>query len=159
MILNISCTVYFNSSFILSMYHYWLHTYPLCMFREKVRIPREIQSLDGSLRLLCSTVNWLCKYKIFSFLFAVVYNFFGGRTTTEDDWNKNCLKLMLGDLVCILEELNEGGKVNSVQEAFAKYFAVHLLKFEILQTTWKNKTKSIKLLDLFFVLFEPRNPE
>ena len=46
------------SSFILSMYHYWL-----CTFREKVRIPREIQSHDGSLRLLHSTVNWLCKYK------------------------------------------------------------------------------------------------
>ena len=26
-------------------------------------------------------------------------------------------------------------KVNSVQEAFAKCFVVHLLKFEILQTT------------------------
>ena len=32
-------------------------------------------------------------------------------------------------------------KVKSVQEACAKCFAVHLLKFEILQTTWKNKTK------------------
>ena len=31
-------------------------------------------------------------------------------------------------------------KVNSVQEACAKCFAVHTLKFEILQTTWKNKT-------------------
>ena len=39
-------------------------------------------------------------------------------------------------------------KVNSVQEACAKYFVVHMLKFEILQTTWKNKTKSIKMLDL-----------
>ena len=37
-------------------------------------------------------------------------------------------------------------KVNSVQEACAKYFAVHLLKFEILQTTQKNK--NIKMLDL-----------
>ena len=33
------------------------------------------------------------------------------------------------------------GKVNSVQEACAKCFAVHILKFEILQTTWKNKIK------------------
>ena len=32
-------------------------------------------------------------------------------------------------------------KVNSVQEACTKCFAVHILKFEILQTTWKNKTK------------------
>ena len=39
-------------------------------------------------------------------------------------------------------------KVNSVQEACVKCFAVHILKFEILQTTWKNKTKNIKMLDL-----------
>ena len=39
-------------------------------------------------------------------------------------------------------------KVNSVQEACAKCFVVHILKFEILQTTWKNKTKNIKMLDL-----------
>ena len=39
-------------------------------------------------------------------------------------------------------------KVNSVQETCAKCFAVHLLKFEILQTTWKNKTKNIKMLNL-----------
>ena len=39
-------------------------------------------------------------------------------------------------------------KVNSVQEACAKCFAVHISKFEILQTTWKNKTKYIKMLDL-----------
>ena len=32
-------------------------------------------------------------------------------------------------------------KVNSVQEAFAKCFVVHLLKFEILQTTYKTKQK------------------
>ena len=32
-------------------------------------------------------------------------------------------------------------KVNSVQEACAKCFAVHLLKFEILQTIWENETK------------------
>ena len=38
--------------------------------------------------------------------------------------------------------------VNSVQEACTKCFAVHMLKFEILQTVRKNKTKSIKNLDL-----------
>ena len=37
-------------------------------------------------------------------------------------------------------------KVNSVQEACAKYFVVHMLKFEILQTTWKKKAKNIKML-------------
>ena len=37
----------------------------------------------------------------------------------------------------------ECDKVNSVQEACAKCFAAHNLKFEILQTTWKNKTKNI----------------
>ena len=48
-----------------------------------------------------------------------------------------------------------------MQEACAKCFAVHILKFEILQTTWKNKTKNIKMLNLlvknfglmFFVSF------
>ena len=40
------------------------------------------------------------------------------------------------------------GKVNSVQEACAKCFAVHMLNFEILQTTQKNKTKYMKMLDL-----------
>ena len=30
-------------------------------------------------------------------------------------------------------------KVNSVQEACSKRFGVHISKFEILQTTWKNK--------------------
>ena len=35
-------------------------------------------------------------------------------------------------------------KVNSVQETCAKCFAVHILKFEILQPTWNNKTKNIK---------------
>ena len=39
-------------------------------------------------------------------------------------------------------------KVNSVQEACAKCFADHILEFETLQTTWKNKTRSIKMLDL-----------
>ena len=33
------------------------------------------------------------------------------------------------------------GKVNSVQGACVKCFAVHILKFEILQTTWKKKNK------------------
>ena len=35
-------------------------------------------------------------------------------------------------------------KVNSLQEACAKFFAVHILKFEILQTTWKNKKQNKK---------------
>ena len=34
-----------------------------------------------------------------------------------------------------VKDLKSINKVNSVQEACAKYFAVHLLKFEILQTT------------------------
>ena len=39
-------------------------------------------------------------------------------------------------------------KVNLVQEACIKCFAVQLIKFEILQTTWNNKTKNIKVIDL-----------
>ena len=42
-------------------------------------------------------------------------------------------------------------KVNSVQEACAKRFAVHILEFEILQITWKNKTKNITLSFQFFI--------
>ena len=42
------------------------------------------------------------------------------------------------------------GKVNSVQEACTKCFAVHILTFEILQITWKNKTKNIRLLVFSF---------
>ena len=40
-------------------------------------------------------------------------------------------------------------KVNSVQEACAKYFSVHIVsRFEILQTTWKNKThKNARFID------------
>ena len=33
------------------------------------------------------------------------------------------------------------GKVNSLQEACAKCFAVHMLKFEFLQITWKKWNK------------------
>ena len=39
-------------------------------------------------------------------------------------------------------------KVNSIQEACAKCFAVHKLRFEILQTTWKNNTENIKTLEV-----------
>ena len=41
-------------------------------------------------------------------------------------------------------------KVNSVQEVCGKCFAVHVLKFEILQITWKNQTKNIRLLVFSF---------
>ena len=39
-------------------------------------------------------------------------------------------------------------EVNLVQEACIKHFSVHVLKFEVLQTTWKNKTKNVKMLIL-----------
>ena len=35
-------------------------------------------------------------------------------------------------------------QVNSVQDACAKCFAVHILKFEVLQTAWKTKQKTSK---------------
>ena len=41
-------------------------------------------------------------------------------------------------------------KVNSVQEACAKCFAVHILKFEILKITWKNESKNIRPLVFSF---------
>ena len=34
-----------------------------------------------------------------------------------------------------------GVKVDSVKEACAKYFVVHILKFEMLQATWKKQNK------------------
>ena len=39
-------------------------------------------------------------------------------------------------------------KVRSVQEPCVKCFVVNILKFAILKTTWQNKIKSIKMLDL-----------
>ena len=39
-------------------------------------------------------------------------------------------------------------KVHSVQKACTKCFVIHLLKFEILQTTWKNVMKNIKMKNL-----------
>ena len=51
-----------------------------------------------------------------------------------------CWTILLPDKKCV--------KVISVQEAFVKGFAVHLSEFEISQTTWKNKTKNIKMLDV-----------
>ena len=39
---------------------------------------------------------------------------------------------------CFCVQLSSSTKVNSVQEAFAKCFAVHILKFEILKTTKNN---------------------
>ena len=49
-------------------------------------------------------------------------------------------------------------KLNSVQEACAKCFAVHLLKFEILQMTWKKMKEktlvySFSSIDLIFWWF------
>ena len=49
------------------------------------------------------------------------------------------------DVSCSLR-LHKFFKVNSVQEACTKCFAIYILRFEILQTTWRNKTKSIKIL-------------
>ena len=42
-------------------------------------------------------------------------------------------------------------KVNSVQEACAKCFAVHILEYEILQINEKNETKNIRLLVFNFL--------
>ena len=43
-----------------------------------------------------------------------------------------------------------GIKVNSVQEACAKFFAAHILKFDILPITNENETKNIRPLVLVF---------
>ena len=41
-------------------------------------------------------------------------------------------------------------KINSVQEACAKCFVVHILKFEILQITWKKWNKECQTLSFQF---------
>ena len=38
--------------------------------------------------------------------------------------------------------------IKDIKSTQYKKLAVHMLKFEILQTTWKNKTKGIKMLNL-----------
>ena len=43
-------------------------------------------------------------------------------------------------------------KVNSVQEACAKCFVVHILKFEILQITWKKWNKEHQTLSFQFFI-------
>ena len=66
----------------------------------------------------------------------------------ESFWQKHSLITYILFRLCLLWYLAQSTflgdtlyKVNSVQEACAKCFAVHILKFEILQTTWKTKQK------------------
>ena len=54
-------------------------------------------------------------------------------------------------LLIIFWKLKNLCKVNSVQEVCAKCFAVHILKFEVLQMTWKNA------LDPYFSIFRQYN--
>ena len=54
------------------------------------------------------------------------------------------LKLYISYLHIVFETMIMGCKVDSVKEACAKCFAVHILKFEIFQTTWKAKQKNSK---------------
>ena len=62
---------------------------------------------------------------------------------TASIWPIN--KIILVSIVLMIH------KVNLVlQEACAKCFAVHILKFKILQITWKNETKNIRLLVFIF---------
>ena len=56
---------------------------------------------------------------------------------------QNKTKKQMTDVKIILQALY---KVNSIQEPCN--FAVDILRFEIMQTTEKNKTKNIKMLDL-----------
>ena len=43
--------------------------------------------------------------------------------------------------------MNFKTKVNSVQEAFAKFFEVYTLEFEILQTIWSKNYQKAKSID------------
>ena len=104
----------------------------------------------------CQVKNFAKNQNICTFrqFISCLQNFGSGKTAWKV--NKECLTSIE---ICLHSYLLESRwnhsqqqlisklKVNSVQEACAKCFVVHILKFEILQTTWKNKTKSIKMLD------------
>ena len=55
--------------------------------------------------------------------------------------NKLGLALEKGKQIWLLFCMHRKQNVSSVQTACAKFFAVYILKFEILQITWKNMTK------------------
>ena len=57
--------------------------------------------------------------------------------------NLLCTQLLTFPFWVLVSDMKTS-KVNSVQEACTKCFVVHTLKFEILQTTLKNKTKTSK---------------
>ena len=55
--------------------------------------------------------------------------------------------MILQNFVAFSEYMNFKTKVNLVQEAFAKFFKVHILKFEILQTIWNKNYQKAKSID------------
>ena len=89
--------------------------------------------VTASVDLSCSPHSYTQKTK------SLIHNFYKYQTDQ--------ISLVSLSVVAVFhQKIILWSKVNSVQEACAKCFAVHLLKFEILQTTWKNKTKIIKML-------------
>ena len=82
------------------------------------------------------------------FLYDSVFRGFNSAVETAAKTNTNLKKSRFHNFEKISIYLSFGllFKVNSVQKAFAKCLAVHISKFEILHTTWKNKTKNIELV-------------
>ena len=97
--------------------------------------------------------------KVLGYLSRLSFNFWTG--WLHFNWMQNSEVSLLGEVTywignsslgTLIQDVQQNRilhfskKVNSVKEACAKCFTVHLLK-ETLQTTWKNKTKQIKMLN------------
>ena len=108
--------------------------------------------------------NLLCVF--WKYLFFVSMAFFVGETQLEelyllllfyatDSWLRNISsKHTMGSINFLIFRkqctMIWASKVNSVQEACAKCFLVHILKFEILQITWKKLNKEHQTLSFQF---------
>ena len=116
--------------------------------------------LSASLCAQCSKINFenviLCLLKILS-LKVCANPIYGNQDflPIKSQWKKMETKQQNGSKQTKIYEdvfqfnlgekdLKSINKVSLGQEACAKCFAVHLSKFEILQITWKNKTKPSK---------------
>ena len=77
------------STYVLTYQHSSLDTFSTFMIHDNDNFPITFDCLGPNI--------FTCSF------FAVVYNFFGG----QDDLDKHCLKLLLGDLVYILEECTQ----------------------------------------------------
>ena len=128
-------------------------------------VQMELWYRSGSQRTWKQTKNWSRrKTKGIDGIFPTIYLWQSKWSESSLLWWSNHRKLRTEVGNQQNAKKNRAFKVNSVQEACAKCFAVHILKFEILQITWKKWNKEHQTLSLqfftnrssilmFFVLF------